>query len=266
MPAIEFTFRGRKLVVETGANQIGWSYKLNTQTYPTYGGEVVQVLSTYIDVLEVQGDVVGYAKMEEIYKWFLYYFQAATQGFPGSGPSYSEEYVLMTYPHRGWTLKIQPIALPAMRYGRDIVVPQWQMQAHIIDPDPEITELTLDSANAELVEFGLLKADVGFRREGNPFSDPLGILTKEEAKIFDDAPVRVEGEEELKGIVKRLNEILHQFLDGDFTGVHSFYELDTESGPIKQKGTYDDKDKPDETKPGGKRLGETVRDIFDSFG
>jgi hypothetical protein len=59
------------LRISTGANEITWGYGLNYQTYPTYGGEVTQILSAYTDDLVIQGDVSSYSKMEEIYEWFL---------------------------------------------------------------------------------------------------------------------------------------------------------------------------------------------------
>src|ERR1700756_4389028 len=102
------------LYVQTGADNINWTYTLNTQRYPTYGGEVVQILSCFIDTLTIQGTVARQqsrdtskpqsdAGMEDIYKWFLQYMQIASQGRKGT-TAYSERYIKFTYPARGWSL------------------------------------------------------------------------------------------------------------------------------------------------------------------
>src|SRR3954464_14172738 len=115
MPTILFEHPNidNALSVETGANDISWSYNLNTQAYPTYGGEVVQVLSTNIQNLTIQGEVRSYEKMEEIYQWFLEYMMIVTQGI-GDKQGYVETPVTMTYPHRGWQMAIRPLQLPNM--------------------------------------------------------------------------------------------------------------------------------------------------------
>lgn len=55
------------LRVNTGADRMAWGYSLNTAVYPTYAGEVVQILSCYIDNLEITGSIQTYADLEEIY-------------------------------------------------------------------------------------------------------------------------------------------------------------------------------------------------------
>lgn len=202
MPNIFFTHKlnsPKTLVVETGAEEISWAYNLNTVAYPTYGGEVVQVLSANIDNISIRGQIRSYEKMEEIYKWFVEYFMLATQG-TGSGKRFKEEPVTMEYPHRGWKLSIQPLALPGMRYGRDVVVPEWSMQAHVVDPDPEQDALALDAATRQMVQdyhspaqqlkqwesHGIAQGQMNaaMYREGNPFSDPMALITAEEQILF----------------------------------------------------------------------------------
>lgn len=191
MPAITFQHAkiARTLTVETGANNISWSYNLNTQSYPTYGGEVVQVLSTNIDQLTIQGEITSYAKMEEIYRWFLEYMALATQGY-GNQPGYNESSVIMLYPHRGWQFSLKPISLPNMRYGREVVVPEWQMVAEVVVPDPETQQLSVDQALGSLVSGDIdtfktwsATADIGFRAQ-NPFSDPNSAITNEEFQLY----------------------------------------------------------------------------------
>lgn len=162
------------LRITTGANQITWGYGLNTVTYPTYGGEVVQILSAYIDDLNIGGDVQSYAMMEDIYIWFLIYMSVATQGAADSGQpgmsSYNEEPVTMYYPHREWTFSIKPKALPGLRMARDVVAPTWQLTAAVVEADPEVEAFTLQGAMEGLKE---IQAGIGFEEE-NPFSSPSG--------------------------------------------------------------------------------------------
>jgi hypothetical protein len=230
MPEITFSYphinEGDPLRIRTGANNISWAYNLNTQRYPTYGGEVVQVLSVNIDNLRIDGDVESYAKMEEIYRFFLKYMQRATQG--AGGVAYDESPVTMTYPERGWTLQIQPLGLPGLRYGRDVVVPTWNLQANIVEPDPDMGSLSIDHAlNVEegsaLEEFHRVEANIGYRF-ANPYSDPLGILTAAEHESYPGANLPYEGQvagasksdvdARLKGLAKQMNANYEAILKG----------------------------------------------------
>jgi len=257
------------LVVSTGANNITWSYNLNTQSFPTYAGEVVQVLSANIDDLQIMGQVKTYHDMERIYEWFLNYMLKATQGY--TGVNYLESPVTMTYPTRGWSLAIKPIQLPSMRYGRDVVVPEWRMRAAIIDPDPEMAELAIDTLSSfkdEFETFGTMNAGIGFRRR-NPFSDPLAVITKEEARLYPVASeegggfellgIQVEGSGNVeepdwkklnKGVAVQMNEMFTSLLGGKFKDLFEVTDFGgskpSESPPKKA----DDEDQADETKGG----------------
>jgi hypothetical protein len=239
MPSLIFQHAkiDRALTVETGANNISWSYNLNTQAYPTYGGEVVQVLSTNIDQMTIQGEVTSYAKMEEIYRWFLEYMGKATQGY-GSQEGYNESAVIMLYPHRGWQFSIKPISLPNLRYGRDVVVPQWQMVAHVIVPDPETQQLSIDHGIGSLVGGELanvnqrISADIGFRSQ-NPFSDPNSAITKEEFQLYYNGDkskvpegIRIEGEKVAdigsnahKAVGKQMSAMFEKLMNGDVESI-----------------------------------------------
>lgn len=231
MPEIQFSHPliKRTLTVSTGANQIEWSYNLNTVAYPTYGGEVVQVLSTNIDDLKISGDVRSYDEMEKIYRWFLEYMQIATQGTSSPENGYKEEAVTMNYPHRGWRLSIQPKSLPSLRYGRDVVIPSWTLQAAIKDPDPVQTELTIDHAvNGDLAYFqGKVDANIGLMvkdhgqmvfRQANPFSDPNGIITSDEKALYPNAPNRTEA---LTGLAKQMDAAMQTLIQGSLADIFS---------------------------------------------
>jgi hypothetical protein len=244
MPDLMFTHKSvpGTLVVDTGANDISWAYNLNTQAFPTYGGEVIQVLSANIDNITITGEVRSYAQMEQIYDWFLRYMQVATQGYRDEG-GYDESPVLMQYPHRGWTMKIKPISLPQMRYGREVIVPEWQLEAAMVQPDIEQLHLTLDTGVGSLVSgdvdnFKKITGNVGYRI-GNPFSDPHGLLTREEANLYygsvtsSDLPegMHVQGEKGAdevdtessakasQGLGKQMNDSLQKLLGGKFQDI-----------------------------------------------
>lgn len=216
------------LTVTTGANQISWSYVLNTQSFPTKGGEVVQILSTHIDNLVIQGHCRSYAEMEGIYRWFLSYIQIATQGI--GGLSYVEHPVTMTYPHRGWVIGIKPVSLPRMRYARDLAASEWQLQAFIVNPDPAQVELTTDQGVGSLVGGelenweGRISADIGYRIR-NPFSDPNGYITRQERDLYGKtAGQHVEGEDTDKDMAEADAAAVVKNLKGHAKQMHEWFQ------------------------------------------
>lgn len=185
MPDVYFTHpavdakKGGPLRIGTGANEITWGYGLNYQTFPTYGGEVVQILSAYTDDLHVQGEVRTYAEMERIYEWFLSYIQVATQGFSKDGLNpFNQTPITFAYPARGWEQRIIVTNLPGFKYGRDVVIPQYQIQAHVVDQVAELNQSIADLAaqGIDLGEFARITASgIGYQ-EHNAFSDPFPQL------------------------------------------------------------------------------------------
>lgn len=178
------------LYVNSGADRIAWGYNLNTATYPTYAGEVVQILSCYIDDLEITGSVQTYQDMESIYTYFLRYTQIATQGDPARSKhisgrsSYNQEPMILEYPHRGWTFEIMPTSIPGYRKARDQIHPEWRIQCHVVDETgdvDEVKDLILQEIEIKAAvgskdqnwdeNFGL-KGQITFFDE-NPFSDPF---------------------------------------------------------------------------------------------
>lgn len=133
-----------ELIIGTGIDDASWGYNLNMANYPTYGGEVVQILSVYIDDLMLQGTVSTYAQMENIYSYFAEYFIAATQGssqHPKPGESYNLDPMTFHYAERNWSFRIYPKAAPGFRYMTGMTGPQWRLQAHVIDDSPDLNLL-----------------------------------------------------------------------------------------------------------------------------
>lgn len=143
MPSITFTHSyAGTLTIDTGVDMSRWGYGLNTQTYPTYGGEVVQILSVYIDDLTLTGTVSSYAQLETIYRYFAKYLIAATQGHNKTAvanESYNLDPMIFTYGARNWKFFIYPKSVPGFAMEMGAVGPQWQLQAHVIDDSPDLS-------------------------------------------------------------------------------------------------------------------------------
>ncbi len=116
-----------KLAIRTGANQIEWDYELNTRTTPTYGGEVIQVLSAKIGQLVVSGNTVNEIHLEGIYQWFRQYMEIVTWR------KRSQEPAVFEYPNRGWKFSVHIIDAPGMRFATDLVAPEWSITAELIN-------------------------------------------------------------------------------------------------------------------------------------
>lgn len=187
------------LVIDNGINSAQWGYNLNSQTYPTYGGEVVQILSVYIDHVTLQGTCATYRQIEAIYSYFAAYLQTATQGKSGSpkvgdsttSGAYNLSPVKFHYPERNWVFDIYPQSVPGFRYGREVVAPTWQMMAFVIDDSPD-----LDLIKSGLKALAVTKMQNGdvlsinseiSPESGNPDTDPwetyLGTGAQAQATI-----------------------------------------------------------------------------------
>jgi hypothetical protein len=178
--AVTDALAGGPLTVHTGLDAAAWAYSVNVQTFPTYKGEVVQILSVFIDNLTIQGTCHSYDDVERIYKYFWTYTQVASQGRTRGAEvgetAYNQEPMTMQYAHRSWAFKLMPIAMPGFRYGRDVVAPQWRVQAHIVDDGGDVEYLknsvaqhVIDEANQG--DFSL-QGQIGYVAD-NPFSEPF---------------------------------------------------------------------------------------------
>lgn len=177
------------LQIDNGIDDAAWSYNLNTQSFPTYGGEVVQILSIYIDDLTLQGTCSTYRQIEAIYSYFAGYIQIATQGKTATGNigtsttgvAYNLSPVVFSYPERQWSFQIYPKSVPGFHYGQQVVAPTWQLTAFVIDDSPDLN-LIKDGLKAlaakQLVDgnqFSLL-GEIS-PTSGNPDTDPFETYT-----------------------------------------------------------------------------------------
>jgi hypothetical protein len=234
MPEILFyhpNVEPKTLSINTGANQIGWSYGLNTQTIPTYGGEVVQILSAYVDDLAIQGDVRTYHKMEKIYKWFLEYMQIAT--IEDGNPSFIETPVTMYYPERGWELKIKPHSLPGYRIATEVVAPTWQLTAAVQEGDEAMNKLTMKQAKKRGFDFSALHAGIGYD-EDNPFTNPAASKSKYDPEEFTGK------------ITDFYQSLIPSYLEGDFDSMFNGGFFGSKPMDDWNKGNQSNKDKTSE--------------------
>lgn len=174
------------LTTENGIDGAEWAYGLNTQSYPTYGGEVVQILSVYIDDVTISGSCSTYTQLEAIYHYFSSYMQIATQGRTGTpnpdrGTSYNLTPITFTYPEREWHFSIYPKALPGFGYGSETIFGIWQITANIRDDSNELTDIKKaiqDQAVAQQMgEFQNLNDKIS-PDSGDPNTDPFQTFTQ----------------------------------------------------------------------------------------
>lgn len=201
------------LTVAVNPNSIRWSYGLNTASYPTYGGEVVQILSCYIDDMTIEGEVRTYREAEQIYGWFINYMQIATQGrsSTGSVDRFDTRPVTFTYIERDWTFTIYPKSLVKFAYGRDVVVPSWTVEAAVSEHDDDYSQTLIDSKLQEMMEsggvefFGTATANIGYE-ENNRWS---GVLDK--------------GQIESDRLADYFNNLIPAYMESDFSDLRANY-------------------------------------------
>jgi hypothetical protein len=210
------------LIIQTGLERVAWGYTLNTANFPTYAGEVVQILSCYVEDLEITGVVQTYSDMETIYTYFLSYLQIATQGDKKQGQdpgttAYNQVPMSFNYSHRGWEFEVMPKSVPGYRKGREVVVPEWRIQCHVVDETGDVNNLSeliiqeaeikaqIDAGNDFDANFGLV-GKIKFVDE-NPFSDPFTSRGTDFAANRSDA---------FNQIGDFYSKLLPSYLKGDF--------------------------------------------------
>jgi hypothetical protein len=216
----------RPLVIPIRPDQITWSYGLNTQTYPTFDGEVVQILSMYVGDMQINGTVSTYKQMEDIYSWFIQYMQNATQGGRGRvSKQYDSRPVEMHYLYRGWKFDIYPKSLPGFRYGKEVVAPTWQLTAAISEYSDNFRDSVLseqmfagEAAASGFEPFGTATGEIGYE-ESNPWSAP------DANKATRDA--------QLKKLEDHLVNLIPTYLDGSFKDLESSYSQPHIKAPEK---------------------------------
>jgi hypothetical protein len=88
----------------TNPNEITWTYRLNTKVENTYGGRVVQILSTSIDDLTVKVDCGrgGWPYLMKVCQYFRDLLVEQRKGEPAS----------FRYTTRGWHMNVYAVSIP----------------------------------------------------------------------------------------------------------------------------------------------------------
>lgn len=226
------------LAVDVNPNQIEWSYGLNTANYPTYGGEVVQILSCYIDDMTITGNVTNYRQMENIYRWFINYIHLATVGGGNTPGKFNVRPVTMFYKPRGWHFQIYPTSMPGFKYGRDVVAPEWTLTAAVVDPDQDFKDQILSQAAIKAINsqegiqlFGKATANIGFN-PNDPFSDPDAETKKAEKQLKDGKTSRDDLNEGFGELADFYNSLIPAYLKGNFNDLTADYSRPAPPGGV----------------------------------
>lgn len=231
-----------RLHISSGPNDIEWGYGLNTVTYPTYGGQVVQILSVYIDDITITGNVKSYRSMETIYRWFSRYMAAATSGTTGptgktkAGDifSYNQVPVKMEYPERGWTFYIYPKALPGFIYSTETIAPQWTISAAVAEPDPELA-----ASIKTIAEFnGIAEANDFYPVDGSPDAVPTVASITTQGKNVK-TPNTGQGSRLLAALTKSLTPQL-TINDKGIISTGKYSDPDADPNANKNRAKYKD--------------------------
>jgi hypothetical protein len=182
---------------------VEWSYKVNTQTTPTFAGEVVQILSIEIDSLSITGrfgregvwgtNVINgvatprplgerrnfktghgpYANgLSQMTEYFRNYFSVASQGRDTAAKgNYDQVPMIVSYSgaidgeESQWS--VYPVSFPSYKRTNVDYAPEWQVQFQVEEADYRITPAEMTK------ELHRLRAEVGYI-PSNVFSDPHG--------------------------------------------------------------------------------------------
>lgn len=226
--AVTFTFPNQyvgSLTIENGLDQAQWGYNLNTQTYPTYGGEVVQILSVNIGDISMGGSIATYRQAQVIYSYFARYFQVATQGITGTpDPStysaYDERYMTFSYPQRGWQFQIQPKTAPGFRWDIETVNPTWQMTAHIVDSNNEGGNLSdIQQAIKNQVVAGLMSSSQNdfFNNTNEQIGPPTGNPNTDPFQTYDEGAENAETA--LGGLSDYYTSLVSSYQSNNYTAI-----------------------------------------------
>lgn len=166
---LTFTGGARNFIVRTNPNYISYSYNLRTQSYPTYGGKVVQILGVNYTTLLIEiesgskqvvnGQMGDYAYFRSVIQWFK---ETSLWQRNNKLP------IRFTYPARNYVLDVFLKTLVVADSLTNVLRPL-QMEMEIEDDFTGI--LTGDIVDSELSYF---QDGIGY--EKNPYNSPPSDL------------------------------------------------------------------------------------------
>lgn len=185
------------LFIPTGADEITWSYGMNMKKIPTYGGENVQILSTFADKMTIRGTCRNYGELMNIASYFRWYMLYTTGG---AGKQRHQKYLTFKYPARDWSFIILVTSANNIRFSRDIAAPEWSITAEIVSENDRyaLGQKRIDqmasvlktrvgrSSRASKAVSKPVKGPVNFDASFNPFGDLVDAVNGRRGAISDN--------------------------------------------------------------------------------
>lgn len=150
----------KAIVFRTNPNSVRWSYKLNTAVENTYGGRVVQLLSTSIQDLNIKIEcgLGGWAYAVRIAEFMRNMMVDQRNGQPG----------LFEYTTRGWRMKVYALNVP---FQDRITETTRELELNFRVQEDVTGVISKQTMSAELAR---LKDGIGFQR--SQFNTGTGTL------------------------------------------------------------------------------------------
>lgn len=150
------THGGRTLRFRTNPNEFNWTYSLNKKVEQTYGGRVIQLLSTKIDDFTIKVDCGGgrWPYANQVARFLRDVMIDQRKGVPAT----------FEYTTRGWRLNVYVVSIPYADAVEEVV--------REIDIGFKVQEDVsgVMSRNSLSAELSRLKDGIGFRRD--KYNDP----------------------------------------------------------------------------------------------
>ena len=161
---------GRTFRFRTNPNEFNWTYSLNRKVEQTYGGRVVQLLSTKIDDFTLKADCGSgrWQYMNEVATFLRDVMVAQRNGVPAT----------FEYTTRGWKLNVYVVSIPFADAVEEV--------AREFDIGFKVQEDVsgVMSSNSLSAELSRLKDGIGFQR--GQYNDPRlgdGVQNQEQGPL-----------------------------------------------------------------------------------
>lgn len=124
-------------------NSVDWGYQLNTSSYETLGGRVVQILSAKISSLEFQAEAGSAANLTSIAEKVMRIMQFHVD---------TQRPVRFEVPIRGWVLSVYVTTMPAIGYALDTVTFPYQLTMEVYEDFNTVAPRIMEQELARLSE------------------------------------------------------------------------------------------------------------------
>lgn len=111
-------------------NSLRWSYTLNTASYETLGGRVVQLLSVKIDSMTWEGDAGSINRLIDVFEKI----NQIMLHHESTGES-----VKLNLPNQGWSFEVFVVSFPEMGYDNETVTFNYSLNLEVYEDYSDIT-------------------------------------------------------------------------------------------------------------------------------